>query len=468
MKTLKELAELYKLKQIVQDSRGDVNTSKLEKDFLAFSAYSQKKVLKINFPNLYQLQDEEHMHFAAALSALDIKGVKSVDYLDFSGAYALSTPLDVVILMSLSQAGADNFTQARSHMNPLIGKIYLEGGAMIRDFSIHEALVGKVVSKRGALDLKEIVLFPEKFTPGPYQLSVRLETPMKTVEKLRELTELIKDFEKDPEQVLDPKAVDKVTTRALNLRKILGSLSRYQVIENQEVSAETNSCVIKNEKSELFYLYSPEKNVNVLVYFGENPFENAKIPQGLLILPGKDYQHVLLKLLDLGFYQPSTAVVEQRVKDLNEIYEAASRGLGKSLDEEYQDFDGLLKELDKTRRTFKDTINPSILVRYAMQLKPELLEFVLCPSTSDPVVHELLPRLSWNQAIRNYHNTKEFTGNFKRGSEQERKAMLDEVVSSLLFGNQQNNDVNLWLYKKYKQFCTNSGIVFDGEGTEDD
>ncbi len=284
MKSLRELAELYKLKQIVQDSRGDINISKLEKDFLAFSAYSQKKVLKINFPNLYKLQDEEHMHFAAALAALDIKGVKSVDYLDFSGSYALSTPLDTVILMSLSQAGADNFTQARAHMNPLIEKIYLEGGAMIRDFSIHEALVGKVVSKRGVLDLKELILFPEKFTPGPYQLSVRLETPMKTVEKLRELTELIKEFEKNPEQILDPKAVDKVTTRALNLRRILGSLTRYQVIENQDVSVEVNSCVIKNEQNELFYLYSPEKNTNVLVYFGENPFEKTRIPAGLLVL----------------------------------------------------------------------------------------------------------------------------------------------------------------------------------------
>ncbi len=176
----------------------------------------------------------------------------------------------------------------------------------------------------------------------------------------------------------------------------------------------------------------------------------------------------MLKLLDLNFYQPSKAVVEQRVKDLREIYEAASRGLGRSLDEEYRDFDGLLKDLDKTRKTFKDTINPSILVRYAMQMKPELLEFVLCPSTSDPVVHELLPRLSWNQSIRNYHNTKEFTRNFKSGSEKERKAMLEEVVSSLLFGNHQNNDVNLWLYKKYRQFCMNSGIVFDGEDVDDE
>ncbi len=461
MKDLRELADLYRLKQLAEGKEGGFNTSQLEEDFLKFSEFTNKRALVVKQPELYKLHDEEHPHFAAALAALDINGVGALEFIDISGAYSQNTPTDAMVILSLNQLEADHLTAARSYLNPLIEKTFSDGAAMITDFSLHEALVGRVVPKRGNLDLREAHVFPERFTSGPYQLSVVLDTPTKTVKKFKELTDLLVGFEKSPTKILNPAAVETVTTKALNLRKILGSLSRYNAVDSQEFCVETNSCVIKTPQTVFFYLYSPEKERNVLVYFGKRPFELGSEPEDLLVLPGEEYQHTLVSLMELGIFKPSTAVLNQRVHDLEQMYDSASRSAGRALGKDSPEFNALAQELTKARDFFSKVINPNMQIAYASKLSPELLEFMLCPNTDDPVVHELLPRLSWNKTMRNYHYTREFIRIFKESDEAQRQKLLRDLTAHLLFNNQQNNDVNRWLYDKYRQFCVDTGVEFE-------
>ncbi len=90
----------------------------------------------------------------------------------------------------------------------------------------------------------------------------------------------------------------------------------------------------------------------------------------------------------------------------------------------------------------------------------ELLEFFVYPATNDPVVHELLPRMSWNASIREYHDTLGFMDRFEKASDKQRKDMLVQVKSNIMFSNQQNKNVNLWLFQNHKEFCERAGIKF--------
>jgi len=38
--------------------------------------------------------------------------------------------------------------------------------------------------------------------------------------------------------------------------------------------------------------------------------------------------------------------------------------------------------------------------------------------------------------------------------------MLRELQSNIMFGNQQNNNVNVWLYQNHRDFCENAGVKF--------
>ncbi len=71
------------------------------------------------------------------------------------------------------------------------------------------------------------------------------------------------------------------------------------------------------------------------------------------------------------------------------------------------------------------------------------------------------PEISWNTAVRNYHNTRRFIARFEAAEEPEKKQMLNDVISNVTFMHQQNNDVNLWLYQNYRQLCVNDGIEFE-------
>jgi len=86
------------------------------------------------------------------------------------------------------------------------------------------------------------------------------------------------------------------------------------------------------------------------------------------------------------------------------------------------------------------------------------------PSSDDPIIHELLPRISWNSSMRFYHNTTKFIEDFQKAGDDEKKDMLGKISSSINFNNQQNNDVNVWLYSQYREFCEKCGIEFVADG----
>jgi hypothetical protein len=143
------------------------------------------------------------------------------------------------------------------------------------------------------------------------------------------------------------------------------------------------------------------------------------------------------------------------------LSEEASRKAGRPLVLENYDFNTLVKSLGNAEKYFQNVANNDMRMGYVLRQPDEILEFMVCPDDESPIIHELLPRLSWNKTMRNYHNAPAFIRKFEAENEQGRKKMLEEVYSSINFSNQQNNDVNLWLFKNYNKFCIESGVNFN-------
>ncbi len=463
MTRLDELRDLYHLAEAARGMSRGINTSRLEDDFLAFSLYSPKKTLTVERPRLYALQGEEHeehKHIASAVAALRMNGITLPQAVDFSGAFEGIPSMDALIFLSLEQFNADHYRGYRSYLNPLLEQVYSEGAQLIKSFALHEALIGTVSVKRGDLDLKEIALFPERFAPGPYQLSVTLDTPAKTIKKFSALHALLDNCAASPQEfLLHQESVQEVAGKAVELRNILGSLSRYERPKTQTFQAPANSCVLRTNESTFFYLYEPMARKNVAVCFDAASDQSAC--PGLAVLRGEEYQSTLQHLTRLGFYAPSEAVLQQRLSDMKALFEDATRGRGTPLTEGHEDYQKLMQELEGIQRQFQSVLNPTARTQFVLRQAPELLEFLVCPATDDPIIHELLPRLSWNAAIREYQDTDKFIASFQQADAEKRRQMLNSASSNVVFENQQNNDVNVWLYNNYREFCVQEGVQFE-------
>ncbi len=454
MKPYDVIRYLQELKRARQENPSD-KKSCLEEDFLFFSSQVSSRELAVRLPKLYPVKDEEKKHLSEALVSLGIKtGVPEA--VDISGGFDYNN-LDNFIFLGLGQLNADHFSRTRSFLNPLIEKIYSEGTKLLRDFTINDALVGKVDYFSGNLDLREVHIFPERFLSSAYQLRVTLETPNGTVRDFAELTDLFNEIEGNPKSgMLDTQKISRALKLGVDLRKRLGSLARY---DRQEkcFSIQTNSCVLFNSDSTYFYLYTPSGE-NVLVYFGA-PLSN--FPRDLILLDGDEHEKTLARLVELGVYLPSYAVLGQRIDDLGRIFDNAARAANTNIKATHPNIPGALDKLNAAKAYFERTENQQMRREYVISQPSELLEFMVCPVNEDPVLHELLPRISWNKSLRSYQNTSDFIRRFNEAGEPEKIKMLNEVVSSISFNNHQNNDVNCWLYNNHRDFCSSYGVKFN-------
>jgi hypothetical protein len=458
------LSYLDKLRK-VKRSHGFVDTSQVEEDFLSLSSTTRKGELTVRKLRTYTLEGEDSTKLKKALRAAGIMADVPSE-IGISGGFN-GMANDQLFLLSLSQLNADYASHNRAYLNPLLAKVYGEGKKLIRDFSIHEAIFGRARCFAGELDLDEIKLFPERFKPGAYKLSVELDTPEKTIERFLEFSRLEQEFIEDAEKNLkDERKVTEFTERVIKLRETLGAISRCEVPKTNVFSAETNSYLRENGDNTYFYLYNPQQKKNVLVYFGKLPFANA--PLDLEVLDGSEQQSTLARLVSLDFYKSSSSVLQQRIKDITQLYEGASRIRVKNLQHDYTNFGKLLEKLKVNQRVLEDMASEEGRKNFTLQQPTEILEFMVCPNNLDqenpdlidPVVHDLLAHLSWNTNLRNYHDSAGFMKKFKEASSKDREEMLIRVSSGLSFANQQNNDVNLWLYDNYRGFCEAKGIKF--------
>jgi hypothetical protein len=438
------------------------DTTALEKDFLRFSQYKHGSVLNVKKPRMYSLQGAQIENLQKALDFLGVETSdgKTPEAIDMTGSFDYSDR-GFLLFLSPQQIDADPITKSKVHLSPLLEKIFTEGSHMINDFPIHEAVLGRLNYKRGELDLKQAHLFPGKFRPGKYSISVDLNTPSGYVEKFIKFSEMLREFEENPEEsMLNPSKIEEITRLGLQLRRNLGSLSRYHVPQSKTFSVETNSCVLDIANNPLFYLYSQSQNRNVLVYFGKSPFKEDSVPAGLTVLNGDEHQTTLQKLVELDIFRPSRTVLSQRVIDLNAVYESAK--VSSSLpDEQFKNLERLLDSLRGIETSLLGMKEMGPRKEYLLRQYPELLEFMVCPSTEDPIVFDLLPKVSWNEGIRLYNNSSKFITEFNRADETAKKEMLNSVVANSMPGNYQNNDVNLYLYDNHREFCSANGISFN-------
>jgi len=456
LKTLHELEKIARGK-----GKNGLDKNKLEEDFLRFSAYSKRNKLQVRLPSLYHLNGEEKKNMEEVLASLGTISPEKVEAIGFSGDYEALPCKEAIIITSLQQIRADHYSAGRSYLNPLLEVIFQEGINLIQNFSIHEALFGKVKAKRGELDLTETHLFPERFLAGAYRLEVELETPSSTVNEFITLHQMLNEMVRDSKaKLLEPREIYEITARGLQLRGKLGSLSRYEVPAKKIFSAETNSCLVEEERSSSFYLYIPNSKKNIMVYFGESPFEVGKKPAALKVLEGNSQEHSLAELVKGEVFNPSLAVLESRIEDLTTLYEDALRSRQQKQDQ-FLHLKRLIVELKEAQENLSVIANPKMRTEYALKLPHEMLEFIVYPSTGDAVIHNLLAKLSWNRPIRDYHNTEAFKLKYAEADEAQKARILEEVRTNLIFRTQQNEDVNFWLYQNHQEFCEKQGIEFE-------
>jgi hypothetical protein len=451
MTTLQELRDLHLLKRIMERKRGRMNTNALEREFLGFSV-PEERTLVVDRKRLYSLTGDDRAHFEDAMRALKIPGTAPTST-DISGAVIGSARHDAMIFVGLQQVEADHLHPARTYLTPLLQSIFVDGFELLKEFTLTEALCGTVTAHRGKLPLSDIPVFPERFVPGPYTLDVVLDTPSRTVEGYAQCAAMLAEL---PQRVRDTAFIDRLTALSLSLRDRIGALSRYHVHPNA-FSAETSAVV----SGSTYYLYAPKKSQNVCVHFGQNPF--TTIPEQLMVLNGNDPTNTLQELVRLGIYEPSPSVLEERHTDLQRSYEHTARARGRPIAEEFPQSTALLKKLEDVQRHMRQVINSDIRREYAASLDPSLLEFLLYPSTDDPVVHELLPRLSWNATVREYHDSDNFITTFQNADDTQRHGYVTTLLENVRFRNQQNPTVNRWLYAHHQALCEDAGVQFRDE-----
>ncbi|GEM_PF-4240886 len=452
-----ELTEIHRLRQLAR-GEGPVSVRALEAEYIGFSGRIPDRALAVRLPRLYELHGDESTHLELALKALGITATEVPAAVDISGAFGTEIGA-AVIFLSMQQLDADHHSYSRSRLNPLIQAAYANGSRLISDFSIHEAIMGRVECMRGDLRLDEVHLFPQRFQPGAYQLSVTLDTPKRTITELMGLEKALESIEASPKLLLERGRVMAVAEKAVQLRTSLGSLSRYQAPEQNTFTAETNSYTLKAGEATLYYLYSPSQRQNIVVVFGQSPFREA--PREIMVLDGQDAQQTLKGLLERGVFGVSVPVLEQRIAGLEAAYESLVRAEGIETQSHYPNFSSLVSELSRIKERLSSISSESARRQYALRLPADMLEFIVYPDTRDPVVHELLPRLSQNRAVRAYNDTERFMAMFEGADAQGRASMLRGVQQNILFRDQQNNDVNVQLYQRHRQFCEDVGVKFE-------
>lgn len=452
--------ELMRLSQIAGAQNKGFDTTALETDFLRFSQYNQERTLNIKRPKMYELQGEQIVHIQKALDFLGIKtDGRTPQSVDISGRFDYSDR-GLLMFFSPSQLDADHITRSGSHLNPLLERIYAEGSKLVTEFSIHETVLGRLSYKRGELDLRQVHLFPERFKPGKYSISTDLDTPSGYISKFIKFSDALKEFDSKPkESLLNALKVNEIANLGLQLRSNLGSLSRYSVPDNKRFSVETNSCVLDISNNPLFYLYSESQEKNILVYFGKNPFRESA-PFGLTVLNGDEHQATLVKLVELDIFRPSRTVLGKKIIDLTAIHDGAKISSSFSSDQ-FNNLERLLGSLRDIESSLNSMDDISTRKEYLLRQSPELLEFMVYPSSDDPIVFDLLPRVSWNEGIRFYNNSSRFISEFSKADDFGKKKILEEVAANSMPGNYQNNDVNLYLYDNHRDFCSTNGIGFN-------
>ncbi len=456
MTDLRDLQDLYRLREILNERQG-LDTNGLERDFLAFASCAGRQSLTVHPPRLYAPEGDEAAHLREALAWLGHAGEMPAA-IDISGAFDRS-PLDGMVLLSGRQLDADHIGPSRSYLNPLLERIYADISTLT-EFTVHEALVSRIACRRGELELREASIFPDRFSPGRYTLEVSLDTPSGTIRRLQGVHSLLEKMAREPcTTLLDPTKAEGAVDEALSLRSRLGALSRYTLPKEQRFSVETDSCVFDTADTDLFYLYAPATATNILVHFGEQPFKQRK-PGCLTILDGGQHEYTLAELVRLGVYAPSIPVLTRRIKTLQQLQDGMARASGGAASG-MSELQKLIGNLEKANEYMRGVVNEDMRREYVSRLSPELLEFMVCPASQDPVIHDLLPRLSWNAAVRRYSDTDRFMREFGEAGEERRAEMLKEAMANLSFTNQQNVSVNNWLYRNHQDFCSKSGITFD-------
>lgn len=455
------LADLQKLKDIAEGGVQQLPITRLEAQFIKFSSIRAGCELEVRMPKLYNLEGDEACQFKELLKVAGREQFAVPKAIGLGGEFFHDVHDDLLIFMSPEQIHAEYFSRGRVHLNPLVEKVYTNGAGILRDFAVHEGLFGKVKYIRGELDLKELHVFPDKFTSGYYEMRVKLDTPRKSVSKFKELTDLLLLFRAEPKKnILSPENIQKATGLALELRGLLGSLSRYELPLDTFV-ARTGSCVLRDDDKVHYHIYSPEQRKNIIVYFGEAPLEKGQeVPKDLIVLDGDEQHNTLSQLFALGVYTPSRHVLSERIATFDSAFEESARKARKSLKGNYPDFEVFMTKLREISASLETMQSLDRRIQYASKLSPELLEFMACPSSEDPVLSELLPKLSWNSGVRRYNQTKRFIDAYRGADEPEKIRILGEVASNITFAHQMNNDVNLWLYKNERDFCEKNGIVF--------
>jgi hypothetical protein len=460
--SLASLRTLAELKRIQEGLTGrEINVDQLTKDFLAFSQFNPDKTLNVKVPKLYPIEGDEIKHFQEFLdkAGIDAKSPKAIG---IGGAFSCRDVEDYLVFASLNQLKADPFDNTRYQFAPLFEKVFTDGALLIRDFALNEVLFGKFYAKRGDLDLRKAALKPRTFVKGPYTLGVTLDTPSESVAKIIKFRKTLDEMIAEPKRfLLDVSKVDALTDTAIKLRQKIGSPSRYNTPESNTFDVMVNSICLRNNGDSYFFLYNPREQKNVLVYFG-NPLFRGDTPKEseLTILDGEDHQETLKRLVELGFFKPNQTVLEQRIRDVQKIHDVTVNASNKEINQqEHEDFFRLKDKLE-TARAVMDRKDERTQRDYALQQPAEILEFMISPTVSDAVIDELHPMLSWNSAIRIYHQTNRFKKQFVDEDEEGRKNMIRAVTSNLMLTNYQNNDVNLWIYNNYKALAESTGVKF--------
>ena len=365
---------------------------------------------------------------------------------------------DYIIITSINQRDDVIIRDDRSYLRPLINYIYSQKEIfdLIHDITLKEVLIGKLSCYYDRLRRS---LFVE----------VDLETPGKSIGRLREITAEISSLKSDPYRMLSKSRsmrLYNLVKKPYDISEIFPTLDFIRIPEKKVLPVRRELfCLRESSKNGDVYYFAGKRNMVIYftrvkpdVYMGNEVdiFLNGSnnIEQVLNVLFRHGYIGFKEDLTNMKLEEIARNSIESTVTTSSfytDITPDASVTAGqvKSRVEEYKAI--------RNRITRDEKQNNMLFRELDIITKKELIE----AKKNRREVREILSKLEPENYIKMYmYDPRKFKEKFSEGNEDEKQVMLSKVLSYTERTGKYNLPLDTWLAEYHFKTCKEAGIRF--------
>lgn len=210
-----------------------------------------------------------------------------------------------IVIMDVGQKQAPLINPNYSFMGDFISKLYSEFDGLIQAIVPFDCIVG------------QLGVYLPKDDNINFGLSVNLESPNKSIERIREVQKRVAELDK--EKLFEEKYVKNLADEVRNLNKTFKDVRKLKIGEKNDLKMQIESFEYKSSNCEAYFFGSPAR---FGVYFGEYDGPDT----GVTMLNGAEKETLFSYLLEKGCIRVDRKIIEKEMKKLEaELLEKIGR-----------------------------------------------------------------------------------------------------------------------------------------------